>query len=80
VKQVYTWQRRLIQGTCLGLLGIGVCGCVRVGVHEQRLVSKANMTFEDSAVFGGRPGLIVQIEPGSAVSGGAQAGGCTSCK
>jgi hypothetical protein len=55
-------------------------GCAGVPVHEQRLVSKPNMTFDDSAVFGGRSVLTVQIEPGAAFSGGAQAGGCTSCK
>jgi hypothetical protein len=63
-----------------GIAGLSTSGCTGVAVHEQRLVSKPNMTFEDSAVFGNRPFLTVQIEPGAAFSGGSQPGGCTSCK
>lgn len=55
-------------------------GCVQVGAHQQRLVSKANMTFSDSLVFGYQNKLLPQVEPGSAFSGGAQSSGCTSCK
>jgi len=55
-------------------------GCASVGVHQQRLVSKPNMLFTDSAVFIYSPKLLVQMEPGSAATGGAQAAGCTSCR
>src|SRR5262245_31133346 len=79
VKRHYSWPSRLPMCAFL-LMAVFLCGCVRVGVHEQRLVSKPNMTFDESVVFGTRPALTVQIEPGTAFSGGAQAGGCTSCK
>ena len=62
------------------LLLILVCtGCVSVGPNEQRLVSKPNMVFSESAVFSYENKLLPQLEPGSAVSGG-QTSGCTSCK
>jgi hypothetical protein len=81
------WLTRLYRLACwmaawgmgAGLLG-GAAGCARVGVHQQRLVSKPNMVFSDSVVFGYSNRLMPQIEPGSAFSGGAQAGGCTSCR
>ena len=69
----------------VGALGISfatvliLSGCESVGPNEQRLVSKANMVFSDSAVFGYENKLLPQLEPGSAVSGG-QASGCTSCR
>ena len=72
----------------LGLLALALAlsavmvlpGCASVGVHQQRLVSKPNMLFTDAAVFSYGPKLLVQMEPGSAATGGAQAAGCTSCR
>ena len=70
----------------LALLGLGLAvafilsGCSSVGVHQQRMVSKPNMLFSDSAIFAYHPKLLVQMEPGSAATGGAQAAGCTSCR
>ena len=55
-------------------------GCQSVAVHEQRLLSKPNMTFSDSYIYAFQPRLTTQIEPGAAASGGAQDAGCTSCK
>lgn len=55
-------------------------GCTSVPVYEQELVSKVGMTRSDSMVEGDRVNLISQIEPGSAVSGGAVAAGCTACR
>lgn len=55
-------------------------GCTTVGPHEQRLVSKPNMVFSESPVFSYTDRLLPQTEPGFATTGGAQAGGCTSCK
>ncbi|HAH98557.1 MAG TPA: hypothetical protein DCO70_04425 [Verrucomicrobiales bacterium] len=65
-----------------GLLvsSIGCAGVGQVGISEQRLVSKPNMLFSQSGVFVYQNRLIAQIEPGSAMSGGGQAAGCTSCK
>ncbi len=51
-----------------------------MAVHEQRLLSKPNMTFSDSYLYAYQPRLTAQVEPGAAASGGAQAAGCTSCK
>lgn len=55
-------------------------GCANVPVYEQELVSKIGMTRTDSIVEGDQVNLISQIEPGSAVSGGAVAAGCTACR
>ena len=55
-------------------------GCETVGVQDQRLVSKPNMTFSSSYLYAFQPRLTAQVEPGASSSGGAQAAGCTSCK
>ena len=57
-----------------------LCGCAKVPVQQQRLVSKANMTFSDSAVFNYSNPLQAQIEPASETTGGAKSGGCTTCR
>ena len=64
----------------LALSVLGVTGCAQVGVSEQRLVSKPNMTFTDAAVFNAPPRLFPQSEPGAADSGGAASAGCSSCR
>jgi hypothetical protein len=51
-----------------------------VAANQQRLVSKPNMVFSESAVFSYDNKLLPQLEPGSAFSGGGQCSGCTSCK
>jgi hypothetical protein len=62
------------------LVAVLICsGCAAVGPNQQRLVSKPNMVFSESAVFGYENKLLPQLEPGSAVSG-SQTSGCTSCK
>ncbi len=55
-------------------------GCSTVAIHEQRLVSKPNMQFSDSAVFDYFSKVLPLVEPGTASSGGAAAAGCTSCR
>lgn len=68
---------------CLVLIIPGIfaaVGCTNVPVYEQALVSKVGMTRSDSMVEGDRVNLLPQIEPGSAVSGGAAAAGCTACR
>jgi hypothetical protein len=55
-------------------------GCETVGVQDQRLVSKPNMTFSNSYLYAFQPRLTGQVEPGASSSGGAKAAGCTSCK
>ena len=64
----------------VALVAMASCGCARVPVAAQRLVSKPNMVFGDSFVFTDARRLVAQVEPGSAFSGGAQAAGCTACK
>jgi hypothetical protein len=62
------------------LLALAAAGCSTVGVHEQRLVSKPNMQFSRVAAFNYSSRLMPQVAPGLAVSGGAQASTCTSCR
>jgi hypothetical protein len=72
----------------LKLLGAGlfllfislIAGCDHIPVYEQELVSKVGMTRTDSMVEGDQINLLSQIEPGSSVSGGAVAAGCTACR
>ena len=68
-----------------GIVGASVAallltGCVHVGVSEQRLVSKPNMTFSGNALFNYQSRLFQQTEPGAADTGGAAAAGCSSCR
>jgi hypothetical protein len=66
---------------CFTTIFLLVCaGCAVVRPSEQRLVSKPNMVFSESAVFSYANKLVPQLEPGSAFSGGGQSAGCTSCK
>jgi hypothetical protein len=58
-----------------------LAGCSAPAVNRQRLVSKPNMLFSDSAVFTYNTArFLPQLEPGSASNGGAQNSGCTSCR
>ncbi|HKS38172.1 MAG TPA: hypothetical protein VJW76_13325 [Verrucomicrobiae bacterium] len=55
-------------------------GCTTVEVQEQRLVSKPNMLFSRSAVYSYSSRIMPQLQPGLAVSGGAQPSTCTVCR
>lgn len=72
-------RRRLAAALALAV-ALGAPGCAHVPAYQQRLVSKPNMQFSDSLVFGYQHKLVPQVEPGSAFSGGPQSSGCTSCK
>jgi hypothetical protein len=61
-------------------LALGCGGCTQVPAWKQERVSRPGLLFSDSAVLASRSNLIGQIEPGSAVAGGAQAAGCTACR
>lgn len=76
----YAFGKYLLLAVLLTLAAGGAQGCKTVAVNEQRLLSKPTMTFSDSFTYSYQPRLTVQVEPGSASSGGAQAAGCTSCK
>ena len=71
---------RLLEFCLACFVVLGISGCANVPVYEQELVSKVGMTRTDSMVEGDRVNLLSQIEPGSAVSGGAAAAGCTACR
>lgn len=69
----------------LALVGLAsgvalLSGCTSIPVYEQQLVSRPGMTFSDSPVESTSINMLSQIEPGSAVSGGGQAAGCTACR
>lgn len=64
-------------GLTAGLLNTG---CQGVPVHQQRLVAQPNMQFAASPAFSTDLRLLSQIETGAAMSGGATAAGCTSCR
>ena len=55
-------------------------GCSAPAVRQQRLVAKPNMVFSVSPVFSYSSSVLPQLETGSAMSGGAQNAGCTSCR
>jgi hypothetical protein len=73
---------RFLLRSSLALLAVAcLSGCKGVGANEQRLVSKPNMLFSDSAVYNySFSWILPQIETGRAPSGGGQASGCTSCR
>lgn len=56
-----------------------LAGCAHVPPRQQRLVSKPNMQFSDSAIFSYQDRLLSQFESGSAASVGGQSGDCGSC-
>ncbi len=64
----------------LGAAALLAAGCARVPVAQQRRISQPALVFSDSPVAAHQPNLTGQIEPGTAVSGGAQAAGCTTCR
>ena len=73
-------------GTCHCLVAsLVVCcilmltGCVSVAPRQQRLVSKPNMQFSDSVIFGYEDRLLTQFESASASFIGGQSGDCGSC-
>jgi hypothetical protein len=70
----------VLAGLPMVALVLLLAGCASPAVRQQRLVSKANMLFSESAVFAYSSRLLPQLEPGSAMSGGAQNAGCTSCR
>ena len=67
-----------LAGAAVGLQVL--TGCASMGVGDQRFVSKPNMEFSRSAVYSYSSKIMPQIQPGLAVSGGAQASTCTSCR
>jgi hypothetical protein len=64
---------------CLMLLAV-LTGCAGTRPGAPGLASKPNMLFSDSRVFSYQNRLQSQVEPGSALSGGAQPTGGNCCK
>jgi len=77
-------KQKAIKSICLTGALVGMVwmttGCGTVPLQQQRLVSKPNMVFSDSPVYAFPSGLLAQVEPGTASSGGAQVAGCTACQ
>jgi hypothetical protein len=73
--------RRVATRRMASLLGlVFATGCATVGVQDQRLLSKPSMQFSKSAVYSYSSQLMQQIQPGLALSGGAQASTCSICR
>jgi len=73
-------KRRVMNTFALFLAALLLSGCASVDVSQQRLVSKPNMLFSRSAVYGYSSRIMPQLQPGLAVSGGAQPSSCTACR
>ena len=71
---------RLVMGWAGAAIFLWTAGCRSVPIGEQGRLSKPNMIFADTAVFGYDSALVTQVEPGAASNGGAKAAGCNSCK
>ena len=59
--------------------GLGT-GCTAVSVEQQRLLAKPAMHFLSTPIYSGTSRIMLQVQPGLAVSGGAQASTCTTCR
>ena len=71
---------RAASGLALSVLAV-LCGCSAPAVRQQRLVSRPNMLFSDSATLNyNSPRLLPQLAPGFAGAGASQNSGCTSCR
>ena len=64
----------------LAMAAAGLCGCARLNVADQEHLNRPSMGFAESAVHRSDATLLAQIEPGAALSGGAQNAGCSACK
>jgi len=49
-------------------------------VEQQRLLAKPGMQFSRTSIYGDASKIMPQVQPGLAVSGGAQASTCTTCR
>jgi hypothetical protein len=65
-------------GCCVAAAAL--TGCAGIRAPWQELVNKPNMLYSDSLVFRYQGRLPLQVEPGSALSNGTQAGGASCCK
>ncbi len=73
-------EKRIATIATITIAALAISGCATLPVYEQGLVSQNGMTFSDNPVQNEQINLLSQIEPGSAVSGGGQAAGCTACR
>jgi hypothetical protein len=62
------------------MAGVLLTGCASIDEQGQRLVTRPNMQFSRSAVYAYTSKVIPQLQPGLAVSGGAQPSTCTLCR
>lgn len=64
----------------VSLGGMLLTGCATTETQDELLVTKPNMQFSRSAIYSYTSKIMPQIQPGLAVSGGAQASSCTMCR
>jgi len=64
----------------LALIAGWCTGCTTAASRDRRLTEKPNMEFSESLVFRNQNRLFPQVEPGYALSGGAQSAGASCCK
>lgn len=78
------WERgrRFVLSSCLPLaVLVLLAGCSSPAVRQQRLVSKANMTFSDSTTLTyNSPRLLPQMAPGFPGGDASSNSGCSSCR
>jgi len=55
-------------------------GCASVDDQGQRAVTRPNMQFSRSAIYTYSSKLMLQLQPGLAISGGAQPSTCALCR
>jgi hypothetical protein len=66
-----------------GLVCISVmllAGCATRRMQDELLVTRPNMQFSRTVIYSYTSKIMPQIQPGLAVSGGAQASSCTMCR
>jgi len=65
---------------CLAAAAFLLCGCSSTGGDQQGLALKPNMQFSRGVVFNYKSRAMAQIQPGLAVSAGAQPSSCALCR
>jgi len=57
-----------------------LAGCTTPDAQDQLWVSKPNMQFSRSAIYTYTSKITPQLQPGLALTGGAQPSSCTLCR
>jgi len=62
------------------MVALALAGCASPGAPQDRLVSKPNMQFSRSAIYAYSSRITSQLQPGLALTAGAQPSTCTLCR